>query len=111
MFYFLGEPDSDEGYDDEYVLEDLEISMADFIHRAMKGNFSAAWDELGPENELEDTFALPSMSTLEEAVKTIGQHLGLQACERTDKVPEGKSSHALLLSGNSYYYHHWIYRL
>ena len=29
----------------------------------------------------------------------IGQYLGLQACERTDKVPEGKNSHALLLSG------------
>ena len=79
----------------------MELSMADFIQRAMKGNFAAAWEELGPENELEDTYALSSMKTLEEAVKTIGQYLGLQACERTDKVPEGKSSHALLLSGIS----------
>ena len=31
-----GEPDSDEGYDDEYVLEDMEISMSDFVQRAMK---------------------------------------------------------------------------
>ena len=31
-----GEPDSDEGYNDEYVLEDLEISMSDFVQRAMK---------------------------------------------------------------------------
>ncbi len=94
-----GEPDSDEGYADEYVLEDLDIAVADFVQRAMKANFAAAWEELGPENELEDTYALSSMKTLEEAIKNIVQYLGLQTCERTDKVPEGKSSHTLLLSG------------
>ena len=26
-----GEPDSDQGYDDEYQLEDLEITFGDFI--------------------------------------------------------------------------------
>lgn len=77
--------------------------MADFVQKVIKGNFSAAWDELGAENELEDTFALSSMKTLEEAVKNIVQYLGLQACERSDKVPEGKSSHALLLSGKYYF--------
>ena len=86
-------------YADEYVLEDLDVSVADFVQRAMKGNFSAAWDELGPTNELEFTYALSSMKSLEEAVKNIIQYLGLQPCERSDKVPEGKSSHALLLSG------------
>ena len=69
-----GEPDSDEGYDDEYVLEDMEISMSDFVQRAMKGNFAAAWEELGAENELEDTYDLSSMKTLDEAVKTIGMY-------------------------------------
>ena len=39
------------------------------------------------------------MKTLEEAVKQVSQYLGLQACERSDKVPEGKSSHALFLAG------------
>jgi len=93
-----GEPDSDEGYDDDYQLEDIEISVADYVQRVMKGNFGAAWDELGPENELEDTYSLP-FKTLEEAVKNIVSYLGLQPCERSDKVPEGKSSHTLLLSG------------
>jgi len=93
-----GEPDSDEGYDDEYQLEDIEIAVADYVQRVMKGNFGAAWEELGQENELEDTFSLP-FKTLEEAVKNIVVYLGLQPCERSDKVPEGKSSHTLLLSG------------
>jgi len=93
-----GEPDSDEGYDDEYQLENIEIAVADYVQRVMKGNFGAAWEELGQENELEDTFSLP-FKTLEEAVKNIVVYLGLQPCERSDKVPEGKSSHTLLLSG------------
>jgi len=93
-----GEPDSDEGYSDEYQLEDIEVSVADHVQRVMKGNFGAAWEELGPENELEDTFSLPFKS-LEEAVKNIVTYLGLQPCERSDKVGEGKSSHQLLLSG------------
>merc|ERR1712008_555688 len=77
--------DSDEGYADEYVLEDLEVTMADFVQRIMKGNFAAAWDELGPTNELEDTYELSSMKSLEEAVKQIVQYLGLQPCERSEK--------------------------
>lgn len=36
---------------------------------------------------------------LTEAVKQIIEHLGMQPCERTDRVPEGKSSHVLLLAG------------
>jgi len=93
-----GEPDSDEGYSDDYQLEDIDISVSDYVQRVMKGNFGPAWEELGEENELSDTFSLP-MKTLDEAVKNIVLFLGLQACERSDKVPEGKSSHTLLLSG------------
>ena len=41
-----GEPDSDDGYPDEYVLEDLEMAIADYVQRTMKANFGAAWEEL-----------------------------------------------------------------
>ena len=34
-----------------------------------------------------------------EAVKNIVTFMGLHPCERSDKVPEGKSSHTLLLAG------------
>lgn len=34
-----------------------------------------------------------------EAVKQIIDYLGMQPCERSDKVPAEKSSHALLLAG------------
>ena len=62
--------------------------MADYVQRVMKGNFSSAWEELGAENELEDTYSLATMKTLEEAVKNIVLYLGLQPCERSDKVGE-----------------------
>ncbi|GFS18406.1 coatomer subunit gamma [Elysia marginata] len=93
-----GEPD-DEGYDDEYVLEDVEVTVADHVQRVMKPNFAASWEEVGPENELEDTYSLSTMTTIEEAIKNIVQYIGLQPCERSDKVPEGKSSHTLYLGG------------
>lgn len=34
-----------------------------------------------------------------EAVKEISKFLGMAACERSDKVPEDRSSHQLLLAG------------
>lgn len=34
----------DEGYDDEYMLEDFEISVADQIQKTKKSNFAAVWE-------------------------------------------------------------------
>lgn len=93
-----GEPD-DEGYPDEYVLEDIEVSVGDHVQRVMKPNFGASWEEVGVTNELEDTFVLSTVKTLEEAVKNIIQYLGMQPCERSDKVPPNKNSHSLFLAG------------
>ena len=41
------------------------MAVADHVQKVMKPNFAASWEEVGPENELEDTYALSSMSTLE----------------------------------------------
>jgi len=46
-------------------LEDIEVSVADHVQKVMKPNFAASWDEVGPDNEMEDTFALSTMKTLE----------------------------------------------
>nr|XP_033782639.1 coatomer subunit gamma-1 isoform X2 [Geotrypetes seraphini] len=89
----------EEGYEDEYVLEDIEVTVADHIQKVLKPNFSAAWDEVGDEYEKEETFTLSSIKTLEEAVGNIVKFLGMQPCERSDKVPENKNAHTLLLAG------------
>lgn len=46
-----GQPDSDEGYDDEYILEDLEVTVADQIQMNKTTNFSAAWDAAANEGK------------------------------------------------------------
>ncbi|KAK7862012.1 hypothetical protein R5R35_002151 [Gryllus longicercus] len=95
-----GQPDSDEGYDDEYMLEDVEVTLADQVQKVSKTNFGSAWEEAAStHSELEDTYSLSTMGTLEEAVRNIINFLGLQPAERSDKVPEGKSSHTLYLAG------------
>ncbi|XP_029821468.1 coatomer subunit gamma-2 [Manacus vitellinus] len=93
-----GVPEED-GYEDEYVLEDLEVTVSDHIQKVLKPNFAAAWEEVGDDFEKEETFALSSIKTLDEAVNNIVKFLGMQPCERSDKVPENKNSHTLYLAG------------
>jgi coatomer protein complex subunit gamma len=92
-----GLPDSDEGYDDEYVLEDIDINLSDHLLGVSRPNFAQSWEEL--KEEREETYALSSANSIPEAVKNITSFLGIQPCDRTDRVPEGKSSHVLLLAG------------
>ncbi|KAM6306971.1 LOW QUALITY PROTEIN: coatomer subunit gamma-2-like [Podargus strigoides] len=89
----------EDGYDDEYVLEDLEVTVSDHIQKVLKPNFEAAWEEVGDDFEKEETFALSSIKTLDEAVNNIIKFLGMQPCERSDKVPENKNSRTLYLAG------------
>ncbi|CAF4934647.1 unnamed protein product, partial [Rotaria sp. Silwood1] len=81
-----------------FQLEDIEITVSDHVQKVLKPNWSASWEEIGAENELEDTYTL-LIPTLEECVKKIINYMGMQACERSDKIPEGKASHAFYLAG------------
>lgn len=94
-----GEPDEDVGYDDEYVLENIDVVVADHVQRVMKPNFAASWEEIGDENQVEETFALSSMKDIQDAVGQIINFMGMQPCERSDKVDPNKPSHTLLLAG------------
>ena len=46
-------------------LEDVEVVVADHVQKVLKPNFAASWDEIGEQCELEDTYALSTMKTLE----------------------------------------------
>ncbi|KAI9584817.1 coatomer subunit gamma isoform X2 [Glossina fuscipes] len=96
-----GIPDSDDGYDDEYMLEDLEITVADQIQQTKKSNFQAVWDAADTEEwvEAEDTYSLSAVQTLQDAVNTIIKFLGLGPANLSEKVPEGAATHTLLCSG------------
>lgn len=117
-----GIPDSDEGYDDEYMLEDFDVIVADQVKKTKINNFTAAWDSADSDGkdyveistastinivshsllewvELEETYQLATVHTLQEAVQTIIKFLGLASVNNTERVAEGSQTHALMCSG------------
>ena len=42
----------------------MDVVVADHVQRVMKPNFAASWDEIGEENQIEETFALSSMKDI-----------------------------------------------
>jgi len=93
--------DGEEGYDDEYPLEDFEVAVADYMQRVTKNNFQTTWDELGSDKEVQETYSLNELKDLEEATKNVICFMGMQPCERSDKLSLGKQSthHSLKLAG------------
>ena len=93
-----GEPEED-GYEDEYTLEDVDVSPLDFIKPLSSLNFRKAWEEISDENERSDDYGLGTRESLEEAVEAVTQILGMAPCEGTEAVPPNARSHATLLGG------------
>ena len=57
-----GEPE-EEGYDDEYQTEELELGVADYINPTY-ANFSQEWDKLADASSATETFALTALDSL-----------------------------------------------
>ncbi|KAM3314687.1 hypothetical protein ACQJBY_033466 [Aegilops geniculata] len=93
-----GEADED-GVEDEYQLEDLEIVSADYMLRVAVSNFRNAWENMDPESERVDEYGLGARESLAEAVSAVTSILGMQPCEGTEVVPSNARSHVCLLSG------------
>lgn len=71
----------DDGVEDEYQLEDLEVVAADYILKVPVSNFRNAWESLGPDCERVDEYGLGPRESLSEAVNTVINLLGMQPCE------------------------------
>ncbi|KAF1899428.1 hypothetical protein Lal_00019556 [Lupinus albus] len=93
-----GEAD-DDGVEDEYQLEDLEVVAADYILKVGVSNFRNAWESMGPDSERVDEYGLGPRESLVEAVNTVINLLGMQPCEGTEVVPPNSRSHTCLMSG------------
>ncbi|EEE58633.1 hypothetical protein OsJ_09998 [Oryza sativa Japonica Group] len=93
-----GEVDED-GVEDEYQIEDLEIVSADYMLRVAVSNFRNAWENMDPESERVDEYGLGVRESLAEAVSAVISILGMQPCEGTEVVPKNARSHTCLLSG------------
>jgi len=93
------EPD-ETGYEDQYQLEDIDVTTADYMQKTFVINFNEKWEELTDNFEVVETYALSTTKTLQDAVKEVTKFLGMQACDRTDKIAAKKNKHILYLSGN-----------
>ncbi|KAI9474251.1 MAG: adaptin N terminal region-domain-containing protein [Benjaminiella poitrasii] len=93
-----GEADP-EGYEDEYQVEDIEVTTSDYIRPMYIVNFAEQFEALA-DNEAVDTFALDRQKapSLKDACSSIIHLLGMQALEASEH-PENNNMHTLLLSG------------
>eukprot|EP00249_Psilotum_nudum_P023803 c28985_g1_i1 orf=144-2834(+) len=89
----------EEGVEDEYQLEDLEVTPADYFLKAGVSNFRNAWESLGADFERIDEYGLGLKENLSDAVQAVIDILGLQPCEGTEVVPSNSRSHTCLLAG------------
>lgn len=94
-----GEDESD-AFEEEYPLEDLEISTADYMAKVAVPDFRKSWEAIGNSNEILEKYAL-SFKSLEEAVSAVLKLLGMQPCDGTGTVKASTSNkpHMLHLSG------------
>jgi coatomer protein complex subunit gamma len=100
-----GEVEGDEdGFNDNYPLEDLEIVPADFMAKVSLGDFRRAWENMSndlgenSDGEIEEKFAL-SIKKIDDAVENTIELLGMQPCEGSDIIKNKQGPHNLYLSG------------
>ncbi|KAM5475873.1 coatomer subunit gamma [Microsporum audouinii] len=95
-----GEPE-DTGYEDEYQVEDLELTGSDYVIPAFAGNFDHLWEQTGANGEeASETLQLSNMKGISDATEQLISTLSLQPLEGTDVVLNN-STHSLKLYGKT----------
>ncbi|WWC88501.1 uncharacterized protein L201_003412 [Kwoniella dendrophila CBS 6074] len=92
-----GEPEED-GYDDEYQVEELDLGAGDYITPTYV-TFSSEWEKLSSSGfDQTETFALSSSESLKDACKSLVEVLNMLPLGGTE-TPTSNSVHTLNLSG------------
>ncbi|GAA6031128.1 hypothetical protein JCM8097_004017 [Rhodosporidiobolus ruineniae] len=91
-----GEPEED-GYDDEYQLEEVDVGAGDYIVPSYAA-FATEWDRLRTGATAQETFALTALDSLKTACDSILDLLGMEALGGTE-APVSASVHTLNMSG------------
>ncbi|KAI9758174.1 MAG: hypothetical protein M4579_003148 [Chaenotheca gracillima] len=95
-----GEPE-ESGYEDEYQVEDLELTGSDYVVPAFAGSFNHVWEQVGASGEqAEETLQLSGVKSIADATEQLAKALSLQPLEGTD-VPVNTSTHTLKLFGKT----------
>jgi coatomer protein complex subunit gamma len=95
-----GEPE-ESGYDDEYQVEDLELTGSDYVVPAFAGNFNHIWEQVGAAGEeAEETLQLSGVKSIADATEQLAKTLSLQPLDGTD-IPINTTTHTLKLFGKT----------
>ncbi len=91
--------DDDEGYEDTYPVDPVEISASDFMAKLSLADFKGTWEQLGQHNEKVEMFELSQYTSVEQAVSAVIDFLGMRPCDGTASVPPQVQKHTVLLAG------------
>ncbi|KAI9363389.1 adaptin N terminal region-domain-containing protein [Zopfochytrium polystomum] len=94
-----GEPE-EEGMEDDYPLEELDLSIGDYIVPTYVADFKKAWNDLGEDNEQVETYSLTAVASVKAAVTQVVDVLGMEPCENSSAVKDKATTHTLVLSGS-----------
>lgn len=86
-----GEAD-DTGYEEDYQLEDLEITTADYMQKTYVPNFEEKWTETGDEFEVVEVYALNTVKTLQGIVLYFVSDFLPRCCGASYKLPWNATS-------------------
>ncbi|KAH6577516.1 hypothetical protein BASA61_008862 [Batrachochytrium salamandrivorans] len=93
-----GEPD-DEGFQDEYLLEDIEITLSDYMLPTFVADFDHVWNELTDANQVTEAYALTAVKSIPQAVKSVSDMLGMLVVGGTGNVSDKATTHSISLCG------------
>lgn len=88
------------GYEDEYQVEDLDLSGSDYVVPAFAGSFDNIWNGMSSADEADETLQLSNAKSISDAVESLVKALGMQPLEGSD-IALSQSTHQLKLYGKS----------
>ena len=71
----IGEAEED-GYEDEYQLEDIDIGASNYIKAVPLHNFRSVWEETNPDSELADDYGLGVRDSLQVSLMADAHRTG-----------------------------------
>ncbi|EMG47758.1 SEC21 Coatomer subunit gamma [Candida maltosa Xu316] len=88
---------NDDGWSDEYQIDDLELFAGDFITPLYNSNFTAIFDQLPHQDS--GVVNISNVDTIENAVSKLKVSLNMLPLDGSDYVPSDATSHTLKLLG------------
>nr|CAG8433760.1 2074_t:CDS:10 [Entrophospora candida] len=82
----------------KFLVEDIEVVTGDYVVQSYLSDFQAAWEQLGEDGQVVETFALTAIKSLKAACTKLIDLLEMNPVEDSG-TPQSNNVHTLLLSG------------